>query len=270
LSPETNCRRKILLQKHIPYDLDPRAEWGKHEGTAVHAHLAQGRREGWHYEEYLPDQMGAHDAHPKVRVLKAPWGKEIRQVEAFPGYWTRVRLDRASPDYKKVWDYKTTKYPFSPKYKGDPSCKYQLADARDEWPIQLSITAHIIELLGLGQVEEMYVWLLFRGAQRADRTWMSDLPTPGPTPGIPIRRMHADELWGKIGEHVMTLQGALTAAYDLALRDLDQTKKDEVLRSIAKETPPDGMNKQMFNGWLCREGCPVRDYCMGLEGGLAW
>jgi hypothetical protein len=94
------------------------------------------------------------------------------------------------------------------------------------------------------EVKHLWVWRLFRASHREEFTWRK----------IPIGRLNADQLWKQIGEHVISTQRFLSDAQEGNPLD------------VAKACPPDGLNKNMFNGWLCDKGCPVREACANLEG----
>jgi len=244
-NPLRNCRREVLLKKYVKYKMSPLTRWAAIEGGFWHNFLADLSAPGWKTETYLPDQAGADDEHPNVRVVMAPWGKEIRQLEVFPGWWARTKIDLVAPDWSEIVDYKTGKYPWGNKPKAPPYLKYENEDARDIWPVQLSLEARFIEMLRGVTPGKLWIWRKFNGSRVPEYTFRK----------IPIRRIQPEPLWNLIGEHVLSLQGWLEEA---------ETSNEPL--EVARKAPPDGMRKNMFGGWKCNEGCPVRAACNALEG----
>jgi hypothetical protein len=249
------CRREVLIKKHFPYGMCPTDRWAAMEGAFFHK-LWEGANvnERYHQEIYLPDQHGADDGHPKVRIVDAPWGKQIRLVEAFPGYWTRGRVDRAALDWKTIWDHKTSKYPWSPvpPWKRDPNKppwfkasgeSFEDRDARLSWPLPLNLYARMVHILKDVEVEKLWVWRAYRGSLDPKWTFRK----------IPIRRMSDDELWEKIGPHVESLQGWLEEAETTPERALDKA-------------PKDGYDKKMFGAQKCSRYCGVKPLCFERAG----
>lgn len=262
VNPEKNCRRKLVFQRMLPVALDPRGAFAAKSGDFWHGFWGRNAAalEGWGHETWLPDQEGGDKDHPKVRMITRH-GREIWQVEAFPGFWTRGRVDRQAPDWSEIVDHKTTKYPWTPKYKGKPR-DYGERDAVDDWPIQLSLLAHMAEMLGRTQrVRDLWVWRTYLGSQLPEKTFRK----------FYVRRLEPAALWCRIEEYVLGAQALMKRV--VKLTGEHTTFSDEYTEGVLKVAavaPADGLDKDMFKGWLCREGCPFRDACFKIQGRLTF
>ena len=249
--PENTCRRKLLMQRTLECDINPMSYEGANEGTAWHDFMEkQPTLEGWHKEVWLPDQDGADDSHPQVRVIEHK-GRKVRQLEFFPGLWMRTRIDRASPDWSRLYNHKTSRWPkgyYDEKKGRVPKTDYGDRDARGSWAVQGNLERRAVELLRGTKVEELWVWRKYRGSQILRFSYRK----------FPVQVWTDDRLWGEIQEFVQGLLPVLQLA--------SETEHEEDFLKLAKSLPMDGKDKNMFNGWLCRDGCPFREQCYGLQG----
>ena len=274
-NPDKNCRRKLVLQRCFGYGEAPAAAAARIEGTFNHKMYEETQPKwlkGWHREITLPTDWGTKPAEGQyledapLREISvaddSPRGwKKIRQIELFPGFWTRMRLDRASPDWTTIIDHKFPKWPWTPKYKGDPykgkALEYENNDARSDWPIQLSCYARGIKLLYGVDVKEAFVWRTCRGGALPEAMYRK----------IPVRLLSEDELWRRIKGHVLSTVEYLEGARQIIDEyEEGSVEQDEALKQHCNGVPLDGQEKNLFNGWLCREGCPMKELCFDMAG----
>jgi hypothetical protein len=243
LCPTTNCRRKILLRRFVDYSLDPTTMWAAEEGSVWHRAFA----EGGLGEVRLPDDIldGPRAAELNEQLLGGKDGK-IR-VEVSPGLWLRGTADSIEGD--TITDYKTKAFPYA-RYPEWVPAKNWAADGkyttewREELSYQLSAYAAIVEVVTGTAPSRAWAWRIFSGSKNRAWTFLK----------VPVRLWDRAELAKRVMPWANPLLVELERAYNAK-------GNPEALATIIDSTPPDGHDKQLFNGQMCSKYCEMRPHC---------
>ena len=245
MDPDKNCRRELVIARTVDYGMDPLSMWSAYEGTAWHKafNLFGKDIKGWHREYPLPGPSDAHN--PYVRKVERE-GQTFYELEVFPGLWISGIADRVREDFKVISDFKSTNYPWTPKFEGTP--RDYAEDQIKSFSIQINLYARAIELLKGVRPEERWVWRIYRGSRDKRYTFRKM-----PIPFIPPTQL--EEL---VREHSETSLAFLRQAHDAE----PGAAREAVIASI----PMDGKDKRMYNDKKCSLYCPVKDICYGIAG----
>jgi hypothetical protein len=229
MNQKTTCRRQLVLERFVPFGGAP--GWSPAmEGGAVHAAIST--------ELTLPDDI----VEPIPGSFKeCEDGK--KRIEVIPGVWMRGKVDLLE-EIEGGWrltDYKTKKWPKG--FKDVPSETYTHEDVQD-WSIQLSCYAVMIEKVTGKPVKEAVVWRIFNGSHNQAYTFRK----------FPIPIMSA-----------LTLESQLGGWASDAIKWLEQAVGGDV-PGATKAARMDGYDDRMFNGKKCTMHCPVREQCFGATG----
>ncbi len=282
--PPNLCRRQIVLDSFLTYDLNPYKAWQRKEGSLWHSAFATAKAgPDWLHEVRLPDDLILADDDGRLKALAPPdcefedWMFTDRADELFdqgvlktcddgrirlevcPGLWMRGFVDRLSADYKKIVDHKTKAPPFSRPPDYIPKNTYD-TETRDEAAYQLSAYAHMVEMCTGVANEGMWIWRFFRGCKRPEQAWRK----------MQVRLISRDRIWEDIKDYISPLLGWLSACYDIQQSHLanDSDPIEAIKKYIADNIPQDGHLQQMFNGQKCTKFCEHYEVCFGLETGF--
>jgi hypothetical protein len=228
--PTKSCRREVLIQRNMAYTMNPMKVWAAEQGTTFHsALLKRGRGSAWWLEQNFPAPQ--HRGRADVRDQDG-----FLELELWPGVWVSTQVDKMSPDGKVLIDLKTqrpAKVDYGPK------------NSTSEWAYQLNLERMIIERLGLGPVEEMWVWRLYGYAYEEATAWRKFK--------IPIMDDAAVE---KIYR-----EWAVGLAHEQSKIDSGQP-----VEGVVGALPMDGKLKPEMKSWKCHGYCAVKSICFGIAG----
>lgn len=231
--PTKSCRREVLIQRNMDYTMNPMKIWAAEQGTTFHsALLKRGRGSEWWLEQNFPAPQ--HRDRADVRDREG-----FLELELWPGVWVSTQIDKMSPDGKTLIDLKTQR---------PAKTDYGPQNASSEWAFQLNLERMIIERLGLGPVEEMWVWRLYGYAYEEDKAW---------------RKFKIPRLDDEVVEKVYR-----EWAISLAERQ-ELINNGEPIEKVIDGLPMDGREKSSMKTWKCHGYCGVKGICFGIAGEVA-
>lgn len=245
ISPDTTCRRDIIIKRFFEYAQNPYQLWAAMEGTLYHeAFRMMGKdRPGAERELSLPDNH-IHASHPLVQVRE---GRP--RVEVFPGVWMRGTIDLLLGKEATIIDYKTSRYNSTDYWE----------KSSEEWKPQINIYAYIVEILREMEIKHLWVWRTYRGSYKPEATFRK----------IPIQKVEKDQLWWELKPWVEGLLEALKRANEIYQNGL-ATGQDwkPAMAELLRPMPMDGEN--MFKGkdgsTKCTKWCAVKEQCFAIQG----
>lgn len=263
MDPEKVCRRQVVIENFLPYDLEPMVLWEAWEGTLWHRVFV---REG---QTLIGDCREI--SLPRPEDTGKPGVREIENgilaIEVFPGIWMRGTLDRLKDDLESLTDHKTQRTPGTTWTKdsktGEKVAKLQDYGERNvpQWALQLNIYGFMVEKVFGSFPKHLWIWRTYRGCYDRAAIFRK----------FPIPRLSKDEVWAKVGTLATTLQSYLREAEEIRVGEEAQGRDPvAALERFIKGIPMDGKDKHMFNGKKCTMFCEVKDLCFKLANVLDW
>lgn len=236
MTPGSTCKREVVIQKTMEYDVELMRLWEAMEGTLFHEALsAAGAGGDWEYEVELPqsEQQGLTRWDERTQVYEA---------EIFTGMWTHGTADKVNREWTELHDFKTARFP---KLKKDGT-PYDYG-VKDEWTIQLNLYRRLMELCRPEtRVERIWVWRMYKGSWDRRFTFRK----------LAIPLLDYGLLEDKVRSHYEQLKGSLI----LADQAVSQAEREQIIRAMAMD------GQGMFGGKKCSEYCAVNKICFDIQG----
>ena len=276
-SPDTTCRREKVIEACLDYGIDPRKHWAATEGTAIHKALMENPLPYHFYELSVPGGLHLYDRDMGAMALRV-WSRDgqlsmerpgvslrrneedrVYEVEIFPGIFMHTTIDRVSPDFREIANYKTTKYPKV--YGGKPGSAPKpptefwkdgngnLLPPRD-YLIQVNLERKILETCTGVPVVSMKVPRRYIGAHEPN--WAFKL--------FNVPKIPDDALEAACREHYESLTFLLSEGQRY------RAESDERLQAFLATLPMDGYVKGMYNNTKCFKYCSHQAACFALAG----
>lgn len=250
-SPTVCCRRQVVMERTLPFELDPRVLMDAEEGTIFHKAFhdrAAGLAE-FDVEVVLPNMT--HEGRPGVR-----WNElGFWQLELWPGVWWSGVADLLSKDRTLLDDLKTKR----------PSAT--IYPPGEDNKAQLFTLCLAIERLEGKQVQEARIWQYQRGCYEKEKQQTPFVIARRGDPSKPF--WTEQQLRQHCEEHLRTTSQWLDRAERIVR---EHGAGSPQLEELIAEVPMDGWTRKMFYSrktdeiQKCTRYCSVRDLCMERAG----
>jgi hypothetical protein len=228
--PTKTCRREVLINRNMDYSMNPMKIWAAEQGTTFHRSLLKRGKGGqWMLEQVFP---GSPDAGKVGVEDRGGW----LELELWPGVWVSTEVDKMSMDGQVIVDLKTQR----------PATKdYGPQNASGEWAFQLNLERMIVERLGYGPVQELWVWRLYGYAYEESTAW---------------RKFKVPVLDDEVIEKVYREWALELAGWQ------EKINAGQPVEGVVATVPMEGRIKPGMKSWKCHGYCGVKDICFGLAG----